>query len=254
MATEAPAAAGGVELDVAQMRRHYAESIIESEDAAQRLMSLGVGGAAFFMLLTAPVLGPMWAGIWLGLWTGLAAVGFATRRRTYESLRHTLLTARLGQMAPLELDIWERIARLKHVPAPISQYIERFLGTYIEFKQHVREDDKVDLGQVQLAQAHEHVMDFLDLAERTGAIRNILETMSHRISDDDQIRLRQRFSEQCAGLQEITQTFDRSLGNLVVAQVLGDDLGETTMEYVQERMSAIEDEFEEVKQSLTGGG
>ncbi|MBI5835389.1 MAG: hypothetical protein HZB16_24055 [Armatimonadetes bacterium] len=236
------------------MRRHYAEALIESEDAAQRLMSLSVGLAAFTMLITAPVFGHVWSSIWLGMWTGLAAVGFATRRRTYEGLRHTLLMALLNRLAPLELEIWDRLARLKHVPAPISQYIERFLGTYIEFKQHVRDDDKVDLGQVQLAQAREHVMDFLDLAERTGAIRNILETMSHRISDDDQIRLRQRFSEQCAGLQEITQTFDRSLGNLVVAQVLGDDLGETTMEYVQERMSAIEEEFDEVKQSLVGGG
>jgi len=254
MATEAPAGPGTTELDVAQMRRHYADSLIESEDAAQRLMSLGVGGAAFMMLFTAPILGPFWASIWMGMWTGLAAIGFLTRRRTYENLRHALLMSALGRMAPLELEIWERIARLKHVPAPISQYIERFLGTYLEFKSHVRDDDKVELGQVQLAQAREHVMDFLDLAERTGAIRHILETMSHRISDDDQIRLRQRFSEQCAGLQEITQTFDRSLGNLVVAQVLGDDLGETTMEYVQERMSAIEEEFDEVKQSLTGGG
>ncbi|HAZ63081.1 MAG TPA: hypothetical protein DCZ72_05655 [Armatimonadetes bacterium] len=243
---------GSGRLNPNRLRQFYQQSALESEDAAQRLMSLGVGFSACALLFTLPLLTSMWAQIWLGAWTALTAGALFSRRRNAAALRRALLSNQLARIAPLEPAIWERLAELRHIPAPIDAYIAHFLGTYVEFKAQVREDDKVELGQAQLLQAQEHVLDFLDLAERTGTIRHVLDTMSHRISDEDQIRLRQRFSEQCAGLQQISQSFDRGLGNLVVAQVLSDDLGETTMDYMQERMQAIEDEFAEVKDTLDG--
>jgi hypothetical protein len=234
------------------MRQHYGAALVESEDQAQRLLSLGVGAAAAVLLMTAPALGPVLYPVWMVLCAGLGVVAFAARGRMYEHVRQMILEQLLRTQAPLDTELWERVAKLGHLPTPIDQYVEHFLSTYLELKRHVRDGDKVELGQVQLIQAREHVFEFLDLAERTGRIRNVLDTMSHRLSDDDQIRLRQRFSEQCTGLQQITQSFDRSLGNLVMAQVLGDELGESTIETVGERMRVIEDELEEVKLSLAG--
>jgi len=240
------------DLSLAQMRQHYGAALVESEDQAQRLLSLGVGAAAAVLLMTAPALGPVLYPVWMVLCAGLGVVAFAARGRMYEHVRQMILEQLLRTQAPLDTELWERVAKLGHLPTPIDQYVEHFLSTYLELKRHVRDGDKVELGQVQLIQAREHVFEFLDLAERTGRIRNVLDTMSHRLSDDDQIRLRQRFSEQCTGLQQITQSFDRSLGNLVMAQVLGDELGESTIETVGERMRVIEDELEEVKLSLAG--
>jgi hypothetical protein len=241
------AAAG--ELNLTKLRQHYEASIVESEDEAQRLLWLGVGFAVAVPAMLAPLLGNILCTLMLAATFGSLVVA---RRQALERLRHLLLMHKLDSYLPLELELWQRLGRLKHLPAPINQYVEHFLGTYVELKRHVRDSDKVELGQVQLIQARDHVLDFLDLAERTGAIRTILDTMSAHISDEDQIRLRQRFAEQCAGLQAITQSFDRTLGNLLVAQVLGDELGETTVADVQERMMAIEDELAEVKQSLAG--
>ena len=252
MADEKHTASGPLpgEVDLTKLRQHYAAALVESEDQAQRILSLGVGAAMAMALVLAPALGPLLATVWMTAVAIGAGVAIAARKTIYQRLRHALLMQMLTALLPLELELWERLHCMRHLPAPVSQYVEHFLGTYVDLKRHVREGDQVELGQVQLIQSRDQVLDFLDLAERTGAIRNILDTMSHRLADEDQIKLRQRFGEQCAGLQQIAQSFDRSLGNLVMAQVLGDELGEMTIEDAQARMTAIEEELAEVKQSL----
>lgn len=240
------------EFNLTQLRQHYDSAVQESDDQAQRAISLGTGAAVAVLLMTAPALGPVLYPIWLGLAAGVGVLALAARPTLYRNLREALLLQLLHQRAPLELELWERVAKLGHLPTPLDQYVEHCLGTYLEFKCMIREDDHVELGQVQLLQYREHILDFLDLAERTGRIRHILDTQGHRVTDEDKIKLRQRFAEMCSGLQEFAQSFDRSLGNLVVAQVLGDEVGDHTMETVQERMREIEAEFEEVKVSLGG--
>ncbi len=239
------------EINLASMRQHYHAALVDSEEHSQRLLSLGVGAIAAMLLMTAPALGQVLQVVWLGVTFGIAAAGFLFRRTLHDNLRETLLEQQLQMHTRVDRDLWDRVGRMKPLPQPLQQYVEHFLSTYVELKRQVGDKAEVELGQVQLIQAREQVLDFLDLAERTGNIRRALDSQSHRLSDEDQMRLRQRFSEQCAGLQELAQTFDRSLGNFVVAQVLGDGLGEATIESVAERMREIEEEFDYVKQVLT---
>lgn len=239
------------DIDLAQMRQYYNAAVVDSEEHSQRLLSLGVGAIAAVLLMTAPALGPVLQMVWLGLCFGLAAAGILFRRRLHEQLRETLLEQQLQLHTKVDRELWDRIGRMPPLPQPLQQYVEHFLSTYTDFKSQVDETADVELGQVQLIQARDQVFDFLDLAERTGNIRRAIDTQSHRLSDEDQMRLRQLFSEQCAGLQQLAQSFDRSLGHLVMAQVLGEELGETRIEDVAERMTEIEEEFEHVKQSLS---
>jgi hypothetical protein len=238
------------DVNLAEMRQHYRAAKLDSEDHAQRLLSLGFGAAAAVLLMTAPALSPVLHLVWLGLVAGLAVGGLVARRFVYDRLREALVDQALQLHTPVDRELWDRLGTMRPVPAPINQYVEHVLNTYLDMKGRVDEGAEVELGQVQLIEARERVMDYLDLAERTGQIRNILEQHARRLAEDDQVKLRQRFSEQCAGLQAIAQSFDRTLGNLLVAQVLRDELGETTIEEVAERMREIEEEFDEVKQSL----
>lgn len=238
------------DLNLAQMRQHYRAALADSEENAQRLLSLSIGAAAAVLLLTAPMLGPMLQAVWVGLCVGLAAGSIIGHKRAYRRLHDVLLEHQLKAHTAFDVELWERIGQMRPLAAPIDGYVARFLSTYRDMLQRVSGDSEVELGQVQVLQFREHVMEFLDLAERTGNLLNAIETQGQRLSDDDKILLRRRFSEQCANLQHLVQTFDRSLGNFVMAQVLSDDLGETSFESVAERMQAIEEEFDEVKQTL----
>ena len=214
-------------------------------------MSLGVGAIAAVLLVTAPALPAILQLGWLGLCGGLAALGVVFRRKLHDQLAETLFEQSLQMHTRLDREVWDRLGRLRELPQPLQQYVEHFLATYTELRSRVHDGPEVDLGQVQVIQSREQVLDFLDLAERTGNIRRALDTQGHRLSDDDQVRLRQLFSEQCTGMQELAQSFDRSLANLVVAQVMGGELGETRIEDVAERMRSIEEEFEHVKDALS---
>ena len=238
-------------LNLAQMRQHYNAAVVDSEEHAQRLLSLGVGAVAAVLLMTAPALGPALQMVWIGLCGGLAAAGIIFRRRLNDRLQETLLEQQLQTYTRLDRELWDRIAKLDVLPQPLDKYVEHFLTTYLQMKQEINEEAAVELGQVQLIQARDQVLEYIDLAERTGKIRKALDTMGHILTDEDQIMLRQRFSEQCSGMQELAQTFDRSLGNLMMAQVLGEELGETRIEDLQERMTEIEEEFEHVKTTLS---
>ncbi|NUQ00063.1 MAG: hypothetical protein HUU35_09450 [Armatimonadetes bacterium] len=239
------------DVNLAEMRQHYRAAVVDSEEHAQRLVSLGAGAAAAVLLMTSPALGSVLPVLWLAMCGALMTGAVLYRRRFHQQLREALLEQQLQMHTRIDRELWDRIGQMRPLPQPLQQYVEHFLATYNDFKQQVNEDSAVELGQVQLIQARDQVLEFLDLAERTGRIREVLDTQSHRLADEDQMRLRQLFSEQCAGLQDLAQTFDRSLGNLVVAQVLGSELGETRIQDVAERMREIEEEFEHVKQSLT---
>ncbi len=238
------------EVDLADMRRHYRAARVDSEEQAQRLISFGVGGAAAIMLMTAPALGPLLQLVWFGLCGAVVLGGLVARRHFQDRLRETVFDQQLQLHTRIDRDLWDRIGRMRELPQPLAQYAEHFLSTYAEFKRQVNEDTAVELGQAQLLSAREQVLDFLDLAERTGNIRRLLDMHGQRLGEEDQIRLREMFSEQCAGLQDLAQSFDRSLANLMMAQVLGDKLGETRIEDVKVRMREIEEEFDHVKQSL----
>ncbi len=238
-------------LSLAQMRQHYNAAVVDSEEHAQRLLSLGVGAAAAVLLMTAPALGPALQVVWLGLCAGLAAAGIAFRRTLNDRLREALLEQQLQTFARMDRVLWDRIARMDVLPQPLDKYVEHFLSTYLQMKQEINEEAAVELGQVQLLQARDQVIEYIEVAEHAGKIRRTLDTMGHRLTDEDKIKLRQMFSDQCAGLQDLAQTFDRSLGNLMMAQVLGDTLGETKIEDLQERMREIEEEFEHVKTTLS---
>lgn len=238
-------------LSLAQMRQHYNAAVVDSEEHAQRLLSLAVGATAAVLLMSAPVLSGALQAVWLGLCGGLAAAGIALRKTLNDRLRETLLEQQLQMFARLDRVLWDRIARLEVLPQPLDKYVEHFLSTYLQMKQEINEEADVELGQVQLLQARDQVIEYIDAAERAGKIRRILDTMGHRLTDEDKILLRQRFSEFCTALQELAQTFDRSLGNLMMAQVLGEELGETKLEDLQERMREIEEEFEHVKTTLS---
>lgn len=239
------------ELNLAQMRQHYRAAIADSEENAQRLLSLGVGAAAAVLLLTAPMLGPALQAVWVGLCIGLAVGSLLGHRRAYRRLHDVLLEQQLQLHTPIDVELWHRVGELRNLPAPLDTYVARFLSTYRDMLLRLRTEDAVELGQVQTLQYRDLVFEFLELAERTGNILTAIETQGHRLSDDDKVMLRRRFSEQCAGLQQLVQSFDRSLGSFVMAQVLGDSLGESTIDDVRERMRSIEDEFDEVKHAIS---
>ncbi|MCC7493850.1 MAG: hypothetical protein IT204_15955 [Fimbriimonadaceae bacterium] len=237
-------------VDLAQMRQHYRAAAVDSEEHAQRLLSLGIGAAAAVLFISTPAVAEFLQVVWLGATAALVTGFVMARRKLFERLRQTIFEQQLQLHTNVDRELWDRVGRLEPLPQPLQQYVEHFLSTYTELKSQVREGPQVELGQVQLLQAREQVIDFIDLAERTGRIRKVLDTQSHRLSDDDQVKLRQLFSEQCSGLQDLAQSFDRSLANLLVAQVLGEEMGETSIAEVSERMRAIEDELDHVKQSL----
>lgn len=238
------------ELNLAQMRQHYRGAVVDSEEQAQRLLSLGVGAVAAVMLLAAPTFVPALQAIWVGVCLGLAVGGILFQRKLYQRLREILLEQQLTLHTPIDMELWQKIGQMKPLPQPLDQYVEHVLETYRDLRRQVNDETSVELGQVQLLEARERLFEFLELARRTGEIRQVLDTHAQRLSDDDQMRLRQKFSEQCTGLQQIAMSFDRMVGNLAVAQVLGDDLGESTVEQVAERMRSIEEELDEVKESL----
>ncbi len=248
------ATAAMADINLAQMRQHYRAAVVDTEEQAQRLMSLGVGAAAAVLLMTAPALPAVLQAVWLGVVATFAVGGIVLRRHVQRELREKLLLQQLQLHTSLDRELWDRIGSLEALPQPLQQYVEHFLATYLDLRSQVRDGPNVELGQVQVIQARDQVLDFLDLAERTGRIRRVLDTQSKRLADEDQMRLRQLFSEQCSGLQELVQSFDRSLANLLVAQVLGDELGEASLEHMAERMREIEEELEHVKQSLTVDG
>ncbi|MBI2301891.1 MAG: hypothetical protein HYU66_23555 [Armatimonadetes bacterium] len=239
------------EVNLTQARQYYRAAQVDSEEHAQRLMSLGVGGLAMVLLMTAPALGPLFQFLWVAIIVGAGAGLFLFRRHMHERLREAILTQQLQRYLPLDMELWDRVGAMRDLPAPLNSYVEHVLETYIDFRAQVSDRDEVELGQVQLIHARDRLFEYLDLAERTGAIRTVLETQAGRISDEDQISLRQRFGEQCAGLQQIAQSFDRTVGNLAVAQVLGGELGETSIDDVAERMHEIESELDEVKRSMS---
>lgn len=238
------------DVNLTQARQYYRATVVESEENSQRLLSLGVGAAAMVLLMTAPMLGPVLQVVWAGVAAVLAIGGIIGRRRAYEYLRDTLIEQQLQRFLPIDTELWERLGRMRELPAPLDSYVAHMLATYVDFRQQVSDEHEVEFGQVQLIEARERLLEVIDLAERTGAIRTVLETQGNRLSDEDQVRLRQRFSEQCAGLQEIAQIFDRSVANFAVARVLGDELGEISIDDIAERMTEIEEEFGEVKNSL----
>lgn len=239
------------DVNLAQARQWYRSAVVDSDENAHRLLSLGVGAALMVLLMTAPVLGPLLQWVWVGASAALLATTTVMRRGLVERLRQALLEQQLQRHLPLDMELWHRIGAMRELPAPLNTYVEHMLATYLDLCGQVPEGEDVELGQVHAIEARDQVWDFLDLAERTGAIRTVLETHGQRISDEDKVLLRQRFSEQCAGLQQIAQSFDRSVGSLAVARVLSEELGETSIETVAERMHDIEQELEEVKRSIS---
>jgi hypothetical protein len=240
-------------LHLREIRHQYRQERSLADRATRNILLGAAGLLATLLLVLSPDTGTEALRLrWIGVFVALTGLSFATVPRLHGRLRRALLAYRLKRVFPLELDIVEECDRLGILPPPVADYVERVVNAYAQMGDLVRESDADGLIEelTPLGEAHDNVLQFLELAAKTRRLKDAHDDYAATLSQRDAQTLLAQYRYRCDELRRIMLSFERSLSHLVMAHVTASDLAGTSADEVKERMGQVEEEMETIRQSL----